>query len=260
MLALQQLRFLDALLVTAPDDQVSLLGIKPGYFTAAERLAIYRNNLRENFCTLLELEYPVIRQLVGADYFRQTALQYLVASPSRSGDLFHAGREFPSFLRRQFPTGEFAYLPDVAALEWAFQEGMVAADDARLFDVQGLLAVPTDRLERLRFELHPATRIVRSRFPIVQIWQAHQGDTENIGTIDLGSGGENALLARPARSTAIQAIGDGAAACLVALAEGEPLGKSVEAGLAADPGFDLQKTMPQWLQRGVLAAWSDPDF
>lgn len=259
MLALQQLRFLDALLVAAPDDRVSLLGIKPGNFTAAERVAIYRNNLRENFCGLLDLEFPVVRQLVGADYFRQTALQYLVAAPSRSGDLFHAGRELPSFLRRQFPTGEFAYLSDVAALEWALQEAVAAADDARVFDVPGLSAVPADRLEQLQFELHPACRIVRSRFPIVQIWQAHQQDTNNMGTIDLASGGENALLARPARSTRVETISDGAAACLAAIADGELLGISVEAALAADSNFDLQKCLPQWLQRGVLAAWSDPD-
>lgn len=257
MLALQQLRFMDALLAASPDEQIPALGIKPGLFAATERVAIYRNNLRGNFCRLLELEYPVTRRLVGEAFFEQTALQYLAASPSRSGDFFHAGREFATFLRRQFQESDYRYLPDVAELEWAYQEAMIAADDSRDFDIQGLLNLAPERLENLRFTLHPAVRLVRSPFPVVRVWQAHQGEVDDIDPIDLDCGGDNALLTRPGRSTTISAIDNGAAACLGLLLEGEPLGRALEAGLHAAADFNLQQALQQWLQNRALVTWSD---
>ncbi len=58
----------------------------------AERLDIYRNNLREGFVKALALGFPVIERLVGAEYFHQLAIELLRAHPSRSGNLHHGGQ------------------------------------------------------------------------------------------------------------------------------------------------------------------------
>ena len=45
-----------------------------------------------------------------------------------SGDLHHVGAPFAAFLREQFADTGYLYLADVAALEWAYQECLVAEE------------------------------------------------------------------------------------------------------------------------------------
>ena len=95
---------------------------------AAARLAIYRNNLHANFHSVMALEFPVIQQLSGGDYFRQLAADYQRAQPSRSGNLHHIGVAFPAWLTERLAGTDYAWFGDVAALEWAWQECYVAAE------------------------------------------------------------------------------------------------------------------------------------
>ncbi len=256
MLGAAQKSLLDGLLAEHAGGSTALSDIRGGAFSPEERLNIYRNNLRENFLKVLELEFPVVQRLVGTDYFRQTARQFLLYAPSRSGDLFHCGRAFPVFLRQQFAASDYAYLPAVAALEWAYQEAIIAADDSQVFDLAALARLEQDSYDRLRLQAHPALRLVRSPYPIVAIWAANQADTAGDATIDIGRGGENALITRALRSTHIDAIGAGAATFLGAVLERRPLGVALEAALAADPGFDVESALGPWIQARVFVGWS----
>ena len=256
MLGAAQKSFLDGLLAEHAGGSNALAGIRGGVFSAEERLNIYRNNLRENFLKVLELEFPVVQRLVGADYFRQTVRQFLLYAPSRSGDLFHCGRAFPGFLRQQFATSDYAYLPDVAALEWAYQEAIIAAGDPQVFDLAALARLEQDSYDRLRLQAHPALRLVRSPYPIVAIWAANQANAAGDATIDIGRGGENALITRALRSTHIAAIGAGAATFLGAVLEHRPLGVALEAALAADPVFNFESALGPWIKTRVFVSWS----
>src|SRR6267142_5408469 len=123
-----QMRFDDALFDAAPDAAAPwILGCDNGADSRA-RLAIYRNNLHEGFRKTLALEFPVIERLVGEDYFRQLALSFLAEHPSRCGDLHPIGEPFARFLLQRFEDTQYAYLPDVATLEWAYQQSSMAAD------------------------------------------------------------------------------------------------------------------------------------
>ncbi len=257
-LARLQQDFLDALLADDAGSADVLSTIRGGGLSPLERLSIYRNNLRENFSKVLALEFPVTQQLVGADYFRQTAQQFLQSAPSQSGDLFHCGREFPGFLRRQFADSDFAYLPDVAALEWAVQEAIIAADDNSVVDVAGLGRLPADSYEGLHLRPHPALRVVCSRFPIVAIWNAHQSDSasQDIAPIDLAQGGENALLLRSVRSTSVATVSAGVALFLQAVIAANSLGAALEQALRQDPGFDLKAHLGPWIRDRTIVGWS----
>ncbi len=256
MLGAQQKSFLDALLAEHGDPSAAMSDIRGGVFSPAERLSIYRNNLRENFLKVLELEFPVVQRLVGADYFRQTARQFLLQSPSHSGDLFHCGHAFADYLRQQFAASDYAYLPDVAALEWAYQEAMIAADDARIFDIAGLAQLEQDSYDRLCLHPHPALRLLRSPYPIVAIWSANQPDATSDTRIDTGRGGDNALVTRALRSSRIDAIATGAAVFLQGLLDHRPLGLALEAATDTDPGFELEAALGPWIQGRVFVSWS----
>jgi Putative DNA-binding domain len=222
-----------------------------GTVSPAGRLAIYRNNLQAGFAQALALEFPVLRQLVGADYFRQMSLKYQREFPSRSGDLQHIGRAFPEFLERRFADTEFNYLPDVARLEWAVEE-VALAPDARPLTSGALGAIDPGYYPNLAFEPRPACRLFRSDFPIVRIWLSNQPDAPE-ELIDLGAGGDAVAVVRAADGIEFRRLAAIDVELGLMLVRGMTLSLAAEAALACDAEIDLARTLMRLLSAGVFA-------
>ena len=220
--------------------------IRAGAFTAAERLNIYRNNYRANFRTVLALEFPVIEQLTGADYFTQLAADYQHLYPSRRGDLHHVGGEFASFLRSRFTLTEYQYFADIAVLEWALQEVTVAAELTTRADASTLAGIDPERYVSLQFQFAPAMRLVISPFPILKIWRAHC--TEHAATleqIDLQAGGESLLVYRGRDDIELRALPAAEFAWLNGLLQHSALGDALDAAWQVDDQFDPSAPLAQ---------------
>jgi hypothetical protein len=216
------------------------------------RLEIYRNNLHEGFQKTLALEYPVIGRLVGNEYFRQLALAFLACHPSTSGDLHHVGAPFSAFLRAQFVNTGYLYLADVAALEWAYQECLVAEEFDPL-DPLILRHVPSESYGTLRFTLRPACRLVQSRFPVLKIWQANQPEAPADETIDLDTGPDFLLVFRTREGIYLRRIQEADHRLLAAFAAGCSLDEALELSLALNPQFDLSAALHRCIEFGVLS-------
>jgi hypothetical protein len=176
----------------------------PCAVSPAANLAIYRNNAEFAFRHALEIAFPVLRRRVGDDYFRQLAAIYRQAFPSRSGDLHWAGRSFAEFLTNQLRDGDYAWLADLARLEWACEESAVETELEAVGP--GFLATfaPED-LELLRFDLQPSLRLVSSPFPVFSVWFANQ--RENAPPVDESLQGECGLTRMRNGELEVQAIG-----------------------------------------------------
>lgn len=252
-----QMQFAAALFEDAGSAPVQL-PILPHGIEPDARLDIYRNNLREGFTKALAIEFPVIERLVGTEYFRQLAQAFLVEHPSRAGNLHHIGAPFPEFLRKRFDAGQYAYLSDVAALEWAYQQVMIAADAAPLA-VEALREVSPAQYEHLRLALHPACALVPSVYPIVRIWQANQPDSTGEEIIDLDAGGDNVLLVRTPEAVELHRLAPGELAALDALGQGLPLGSALDAALASDQAFDIGAALRRFMDLHLFVGLHLPD-
>jgi len=215
------------------------------------RIRIYRNNLHQGFRKALALEFPVIQRLVGPDYFQQLALKFQASHPSRSGNLHHIGRLFPQFLGGLLGETRYAYLPDVAALEWAYLVTMGAPEATRL-DPSVLRMFSSDTFAELRFTLHPACRLVRSLYPVLRIWQINQSEAADTETIDLDSGPDQILVRRGAEEVELHRISPGHFALLNALANDATLGDALDAACGADPRFNIGEALCRAVALGVL--------
>ena len=221
---------------------------------AHARIAIYRNNLREGFRKALALEFPVIERLVGEDYFRQLALSFLAEHPSRAGDLHPIGEPFAHFLHSRFEDTPYAYMTDVAALEWAYQQSLVAAD-ASSFEVATLRDVAPGAYGQLRFTLHPACGLVRSPYPVMRIWAVNQPEaTGGDEVVDLSSGSDFVLIRRAAEGVELRRIAAADFAILHAFSQQALLADALEQARALDPDFDLGEALRRFISLGVLAA------
>lgn len=250
-----QLRFVAALYEGG--DAVVEAALAAGLPSPAARLGIYRNNLREGFVKALAVEFPVLEKLVGAEFFRHTALEFQLQHPSRSGDLTHVGAPFADFLRARFADGDFAWMPDVAELEWAL-ECVANAPDRPAIEPGSLAGIPAPRYQDLVFEPNPAARLVESRFPIVRIWQTNQPGAEP-QTVDLDAGGDQVLVRRRGAELEFVRLGPADFTFARMLARGTPLGLATDASLAIDTRFDLALTLRALILAGAFARAALPD-
>src|SRR5689334_15059703 len=158
-------------------------------------LSIYRNNASVSFRVALEQTFPVVRRRVGDDYFRQLSVQYRARFPSRSGDLHWIGRDFPAFLLEHLHGGDYAWLADLARLEWSrTQASIIRFEPPVTADVLGHFAA--GQLESLVFRLQPSLHLVASDFPIFSVWLANQA--ENAPPVDQSLSAECGMaLGRP---------------------------------------------------------------
>ena len=62
----------------------------------------------------LEAAFPVVRKLVGDEFFRAMAGVYLRTHPPKTPLMMFYGEAMPQFLSRFGPTKKFGYLPDIA--------------------------------------------------------------------------------------------------------------------------------------------------
>jgi len=229
--------------------------------SADARLGVYQNNLREGFIKALALGFPVIERLGGTDYFRQLALEFLAAHPSRSGNLHHIGEPFAPFLAQKFAGTQYAYFADVAALEWAHQEALLAPDaEGDALTSAAFASIAPEDYERLTLSLHPACRFVQSRYPIVKIWRVNQPETLSDEVIDLDSGGDNVLVLRTPECVEFHCLPAARFTLFEALGRGENLGAALERAQAVESDFNFGAALRHLLELRILTALRVPDL
>jgi hypothetical protein len=213
-------------------------------------LAIYRGNLAANWEKALSSAYPVIRALVGDEFFGGMSRAYGKRHPSQDADLNRFGEHFAGFVAGFEHAAAFPYLPDMARLEWAVHQAHYAPDAASL-DAADFATLTAATLEASRFTLHPACAIVASSWSIATLWLAHQpGGPPFPAAMQAPS---CALVCRPGWQAQVHAISPAAQAALATLAQGDIFGAALDAAFGIDDDFDVAGNLRQWVELGVFS-------
>ena len=220
--------------------------------SAADRVLVYRNNAQRSLVAVLASDFPVTQRVVGPDFFREMARQFIFAHPPTRPELLAYGSAFPDFIAGFPPARGLAYLADVARLEAAIKQSYFAADTDPL-DPAALADVAPDAIGRLVLHPHPGIRIVASPHPILTIHRMNQPENRSVGRLDPAAPGETVLVSRSTDGVATAAIAAADAAFLLASAQGQPLADALARAAAADPRFDLQAFLTEHLPRGTFA-------
>jgi hypothetical protein len=201
----------------------------------ASRFSVYRNNVIASLIKAVAARYPVVRKLLWDDTFNHIAHLYITAEPPRSPVLLAYGESFPQFLRIIGQGTSADYLADVAELEAARTRAYHSADATPISrDTFGELA--PEQMADLRLTLHPSMQLLKSRFPVVSIWEANLRDNDN--TLRHWQP-ECALIARPQLQVEMRRVTPGVYEFLSALSEGRTVGEAIGCSTANAPDFDL---------------------
>ncbi len=223
----------------------------PNGKAAGKRYNVYRNNVTVSLINALAATFPATQRITGVDFFRAMARFHVRATPPTSPLLFDYGHDFPDFIERYEFAQAMPWLADVARIERAWLDAYHAAD-AKSLTPQALASIPPEQLAETVMTLHPATGIVRSRFPTVSIFVANRSEGP-VGPIT-ETEPEDALLTRPGLEVTVRHLPSGGAAFLSCLIAGETLGISAAAAFADNPQFDLSANIAGMIEAGVFTA------
>ncbi|MBT6525271.1 MAG: DUF2063 domain-containing protein [Marinovum sp.] len=183
---------------------------------ASNRYDIYRNNIAVSLTDALAANFPVVRDLVGPEFFSAMAREFLRENPPRLPIMAFYGDDLAGWLAAFPPVAGLPYLPGIARLEALRRHATHSADAASL-DASQLAEIPPERLATLRLHPHPSARWMIDPQPVLAIWKRHNGQpaaTDQACEI---------LLCRPAMTVLQIAAPAGTCATMDALAAGLPL-------------------------------------
>lgn len=236
-----QTTFTQALL--DPDAPTPDTVIDPQGRPAPKRFNVYRNNVAFSLTDALRMAFPVILKLVGDDFFNAMAGVYLRQHPPTSSLMMHYGQDMPHFLKRFKPAEKLPYLSDVAQLELAMRASYHAAD-IKPIAPELLQTLPTEDLMISRFGIAPSAQLIRSRFPIFDIWRVNM----TADSTPPSPGGQAILITRVEYDPEPNLLPAGAATFIMSLKDGQTFGDALQKAGTAVHDFDLSTTL------GILLA------
>jgi hypothetical protein len=221
-------------------------GIKGG---SARRYGVYRNNVAFSLVRAMEANFPVVRRLLGEEYFAGLARECVQKHPPRSPLLFEFGEDLAAFIDGEEGLRDYPYLGDVARLEQRIRISYHEAD-APCLAPNALTLLPPDELMLTSLSPHPAMGLVASPYALYDIYRANRSET--VGAVDDLSAAQSVLITRPALDVELHSLTLAQLAFFSALAGGKPFGDAVEEGFATGADFDVAVAISLLLASGAF--------
>jgi hypothetical protein len=226
----------------------------------ARGVAIYRNNYRGALLAHLAQSYRVCCQLVGDEAFNFIARKFVAGTPSLTQDINLYGSEFVESIADLVDTQpgwqRLNYLPEVAKLEHLLHNLYYTASSppVDLSQLPALMQSPDP--DTLILSLPDQLCLLATNYPVVEIWKAHKNDEVyrlTTAAINLDSVQQQYWLM--VRNTALQIefhpLNSGDYHLLSGIGA-EAMTLSQTANHAAQHHVELDRALPDWLQRGWL--------
>lgn len=214
------------------------------------RFGVYRNNVMSSLIDALSANFPALHDLVGRDYFRALAAEFVRQSPPEQPVLSEFGGKFPAFIAGFPPLADYPYLKDVAAMEWVWLRVYHGADAAPMA-ADALSKIDAERLGEVVFTAIPSSQIVYSRFPLSQIWQKSRGDVVTGVTPEAD---QAILICRPEMDVTLSGLAQDVASFAELLFFGKSLGEAAEKVAETYQDFDLSQALGCLLSARVFAS------
>lgn len=223
-------------------------GLLDGHGRAAgRRYSVYRNNVAVSLTEALQDSFPILRKLLGDQNFAGLAGIYLRAHPPKSPLMMHYGTDMPGFLDAFQPLAHIGYLADVARLENALRDSYHAAD-AQPLPAERLAGLAPDVLATARLHLAPSLRLVRSRWPLFDIWRFNTTE----GASKPQSIAQSVLITRAEFDPEPHPLSCAETAALRAILQGGTLTHAVTEAEAESPDFDISPLLGRLVSQNAI--------
>lgn len=194
---------------------------------SVKRFNVYRNNSAVAIAEALQASFPVVSQLVGDEFFSGMASIYMQTDLPKTPVMMLYGRNFPEFIAAFEPAQSIPYLADMATLEWYWTQAYNAADEHPV-GLEKLAEIPQEEMSEIHLTLHPSFYPIKSEWPILSIWSAHNEENTSEILEQLELKPEQGFLVRPEFEVNVIATDLAFHNFIENLASGKTLGDAIE--------------------------------
>jgi len=220
---------------------------------ARDRIAVYRDGYPGRVLDALREAYPAIANICGEGSFANLTRRYLRDREVHRSSLNDIGRRLPDHCARDPLATGLPFLADLARLEWEVLRAFHSRDEAPV-DPAAFAAWDMGDWERAVFEFQPSVRIVRSTWPICDLWEARRTPRGEID-IDLTDRPQAVLVRREADDVDCVVLSTHEAVVLESLSRGATLTATLDALSESDTAAaDIGPMFSSWLAAGMITA------
>ena len=235
--------------------EIAELLAQPCHGAAVERLRAYTGGYPARIGESLAESHPALKHVVGASAFQELVGRYLGSVPLGIRNLNEVGRGLAAILATDRLAEELPFIVDLARLEAAVHAAFHAREKPAL-DPATVAGWTLEDWNCAVLEFQPAVAVVRSDWPIREIWAARNTPVEDID-IALEGRRNRVLVHRAGFDVACETIDDDEAFMLDTLRAGVTLGDAAEA--LAERGGDAEavaRWLRHWSASGLVAGCS----
>jgi hypothetical protein len=185
-----------------------------------DRWHIYSHGYTARVAEALEQEFAAIRRILGLGAFTALVERYLAVFSPRSFDLGCVGDRLARFLDFDSLSLELPFLPDLARLEQTISECFTAAD-ARILSWAELQAKSADDVAALRMCLAPGVRLLRSPWPLKDLWASRLEPNDEAISIGVANRPSAVLVSRRDGRVFVEEVSEAEATLLEAAGTGD---------------------------------------
>jgi hypothetical protein len=226
----------------------------------ATRLGIYGGAYGARLTEALQMNFPVLAQLLGESDFAELAAAYIRSHDSTYPSIRYYGDALERFLANHTTYSDVPLLAELARWEWAMTETFDAAD-AGTVDARALESVPPESWWELHLQWHPSIRRLPLAWNVPQIWNAITKETERPQPSVLAEP-EQWLMWRRDLEIYFRSVSDTEAAALDCARDGGSFGEICEllcelVGETEAPA-EGARLLRDWLQSGLIVGLDSP--
>jgi hypothetical protein len=261
---LHELQALLYRLITAPDGVAAGLGAEAppieldqlitgdARMDALTRAGIYANAYFFRLLEALSEDFPAIVAVIGHERFHNLITGYLLEYPPTEPSLLHLGRYLADYLSLSREFEQWPFLPDLARFERALIDSFHAAD-APALDRDIVRSIPPAEWPSMSLRLHPAVRLVRTRWRVDEIARAVAEDRQPAEPAP----GENTLIIWRKESQVLNRMAEPAEPAALDLLEPGSDFASICSAIANSVGDEdlanlINRLLARWLSDGLL--------
>ena len=220
--------------------------LKTDDISAEQRLKIYQNNAQLILTDTLKATFPVVNALVGDSFFNQTAQIFITEHPPKTGDMNSYGDVFPHFLAQLDSLNSYAYMGDIAQLEWLRHVCYLSPQNDAL-TAEDLANIEPESVPALKLSLQPHIQLLTSPYPIDKIWFSNQSDTDT-EDVDLNTGTCYLVVFQKDNSVVVWPVEEALYVLLQNFRSGETFENAITNAMAIDESFATDQFLPLLIQ------------
>lgn len=209
-----------------------------------QRLQIYKNNIRFTLTEALQNAYSVTAKIVGEEFFNYFASLYVQEYPPRSGDLHKFGKQLAEFIEDRVELHRLGYLGDIAKIDWALDYAY-HCEDSESKSLVCLANYNENQLYQLKLILNPSVFVLKSAYPVFDIWNFAQDQSAYENPPDAESGAQFIMVVCDEKSPRVLHIEKEFFVFVQYILQNQSLGQIIPTLINKYPHYNLQLGLQQ---------------